>query len=367
LLAGVFVTLLGLSGSVILFRNDIHRAANSRLLWVETTGAPQRLEFQAGRVLGANPGARISFVRLPQDLHGTTQFFLEGNAPRDPRNKSVFVNPYTAEILGSEIQEVRWLNWLEDWHKNLFLGRTGRWLHGFIALFLLTLSLTGMVVWWPGRGHWKRAVVPNTSLRGWRLAFALHKSIGFWMFLFLTGFALTAVPLSWNVSKLVYWMTRSVPKNESRQRTSWKIGDPWHPLDDYVRKASETLPHGEATFVRLPSDRETVVTVGLRLPTDFRREGAQNTVELDPSTCAVLRVDRMAEAPRGERLLASASALHFGEFGVGSFGDLPTKIVWSVIGLAPGLLFVTGFVVWWSRDGRKVWIRRSDVGSGDET
>ena len=33
----------------------------------------------------------------------------------------------------------------------------------------------------------------------------------------------------------------------------------------------------------------------------------------------------------------------------GTFGALPVKILWSIGGLAPGILAVTGFLLWWKR------------------
>jgi len=34
---------------------------------------------------------------------------------------------------------------------------------------------------------------------------------------------------------------------------------------------------------------------------------------------------------------------------VGNFAGLPIKVLWAVLGLAPPLLFVTGFIMWWHR------------------
>ena len=35
------------------------------------------------------------------------------------------------------------------------------------------------------------------------------------------------------------------------------------------------------------------------------------------------------------------------------FGGLPVKILWSVLGVTPAVLFVTGLVVWWRPKNRK--------------
>jgi uncharacterized iron-regulated membrane protein len=46
------------------------------------------------------------------------------------------------------------------------------------------------------------------------------------------------------------------------------------------------------------------------------------------------------------------AALH-----VGGFGGLGVRIAWLILGLAPPLLFVTGFIMWWTRVVRTRWVR----------
>jgi len=51
-----------------------------------------------------------------------------------------------------------------------------------------------------------------------------------------------------------------------------------------------------------------------------------------------------------------ARSLRVGRFGAahtGNFGGWPVKVLWSVLGLVPALLFVTGALMWWTRVVRK--------------
>jgi cytochrome b subunit of formate dehydrogenase len=47
-----------------------------------------------------------------------------------------------------------------------------------------------------------------------------------------------------------------------------------------------------------------------------------------------------------QRILRWLSYLHFGEFGA---HDWPLKVIWILAGLAPAVLFVSGFIMWWNR------------------
>jgi uncharacterized iron-regulated membrane protein len=46
----------------------------------------------------------------------------------------------------------------------------------------------------------------------------------------------------------------------------------------------------------------------------------------------------------GDQILYWLARLHFGRF-----AGLPVKIIWTVFGLAPAVLFVTGTLMWWNR------------------
>jgi hypothetical protein len=50
----------------------------------------------------------------------------------------------------------------------------------------------------------------------------------------------------------------------------------------------------------------------------------------------------------GEALLLQLIQLHFGRF-----GGLGIRFLWVALGLLPTVLFVTGFVLWWTRVVRR--------------
>ncbi|MEH2120863.1 PepSY-associated TM helix domain-containing protein [Nostoc sp.] len=58
----------------------------------------------------------------------------------------------------------------------------------------------------------------------------------------------------------------------------------------------------------------------------------------------VLRVDNSLKASLGDKILNSFEPQHYG-----TFGGLPTRILYVFVGLAPLILFITGFVMWWDR------------------
>jgi len=58
------------------------------------------------------------------------------------------------------------------------------------------------------------------------------------------------------------------------------------------------------------------------------------------------------DPPLGDAILQWFGKLHFG-----NFGGIPIKILWTLFGLAPAFLFVTGGLMWWNRVLSKRWKR----------
>jgi len=59
----------------------------------------------------------------------------------------------------------------------------------------------------------------------------------------------------------------------------------------------------------------------------------------------------------GDKVLSWFAQAHFGRF-----AGIPVKIAWTVIGLAPAALFVTGMLMWWKRV-LKPWLGRKEFAS----
>lgn len=81
------------------------------------------------------------------------------------------------------------LSWLGDVHGRLLLGANGMMANAIGGFLTAGLCLTGLVVWWPGISRWKRALIVTGGV-GWkRLNFDLHSAMGFWTFglLFMWG------------------------------------------------------------------------------------------------------------------------------------------------------------------------------------
>ena len=92
------------------------------------------------------------------------------------------------------------VEWIVDLHENLLFGTNGRFVNGIGAIGLILLCLTGAIIWWPGIGHWRRALTVNWKSPFARLSWDLHSALGFWGFLFV---------LMWGISGLYFAFPQS--------------------------------------------------------------------------------------------------------------------------------------------------------------
>ena len=65
---------------------------------------------------------------------------------------------------------------------------------------------------------------------------------------------------------------------------------------------------------------------------------------LDQYTGEALAQPPAAGRTPGDAVMSWVAPLH-----VGGFGATGLKVAWLVLGLAPPILFVTGFLTWWTR------------------
>ena len=54
--------------------------------------------------------------------------------------------------------------------------------------------------------------------------------------------------------------------------------------------------------------------------------------------------DVSRQLPLGSRIMLTMSPLHYG-----TFGGAITRWIWILVGLVPGILSITGFLMWWNR------------------
>ena len=343
---GLYVIAISISGSILVFQQDFFDDTHQ-----PSDASEPRLSFGDA-------------VQLAGRAHPDDDLLYLDNRNRNPNVLSVLMGSFrrtqvvnvdraSGQIVDDSIRQQRHraLSFLEELHNQLLGGSTGERINGVGGGLLFLMSLTGSVLWWPGRKSWKRALTVMWRARWPRVTFDLHLAFGFWTLLFVAIWGITGLyfgfPLQFR--KAVAAFTPVVPMPED---SHWTPGQPVLPMDRFIDKAQGVFPGAELVFLTYGVQQENGAIVAiLSRNRAAPLEVARCIVYLQPSTGAVLGTEDSARWSWGDRVLMWAYTAHFGDF-----GGLFSKLIWCALGLVPAGLTVTGYLMWWNRVLKKKWV-----------
>ena len=192
IVAGLYVVVISISGSAIVFRREIESRVQKHFVITNEGRTLLSTEEIQQRARLAYPANEVLNIVDPQNPNRPYEVVLEiGNQ----RVKRLF-DPYTGVSLGDPESSIdRVFDWLADLHDNLLAGLTGRILNGLGSSLLVLLSLTGAVIWWPGIQNWRRSIRINWGARPARFNWDLHSAFGFWCYLFVLVWGISGICL----------------------------------------------------------------------------------------------------------------------------------------------------------------------------
>ena len=190
---GLYILMISLTGSVLVYSNELYRAATPEPIMSKGSGpllTDKQLTEAATRLY---PGYRVVKLGRAQDLDQAVEVQLRRG---DVIMRRLF-DPRSGRDVGKSVPTaIQLVSRLLDLHDNLLTGETGRRVNGIGAISLLSLSATGLVVWWPGIKTWRRSLSLHHGA-GWkRLIWDLHSMIGIWSLGFTLVFAVSGIYLA---------------------------------------------------------------------------------------------------------------------------------------------------------------------------
>lgn len=335
---GMFLVSAGLTGSVLVWRHEIDAFLHPELLRVEPGGERIPLEQVIEWVQAAYPGISIGQMRMPRSSSEVIRVISAGEEPIE-----ILVDPYRGEILGSRGETESFANALFHWHTSLLAGEPGHLVAGTAALLVLALVASGLVIWWPGLRRLRDGLVVKWRSNWKRQTFDLHRAGGFWSAVFLVVMAITGSSLIFPEAYMagLNALTRSPPRPAAPAINP--TGDPDVSLQVLVTRAGSVIPGGEVTVVTPPQGPAGPVVVRIMVPEELHPNG-RNFIYLHPQTGEVLRFEKALQAPVGTRSYNVLYPIHIGRWG--GFGS---RVLHSILGFVPLLLFVTGVLMWRNR------------------
>jgi uncharacterized iron-regulated membrane protein len=345
---GLYILLMSLTGVALVFHDEISEYSNRRLLQVDRPVSsdgvigPDEVRKLA---MALTPGHRFNSISFPEGPQGTYRIAME----KMKEFTFLYFHPQTGEHLGTVQQDTSFLRWLQLLHFNLLSGTTGRTVNGVGGLCLILLCLTGVPLWWQGLRRWMVGLKVGWRLSWKRLNWDLHSATGIYTFCFAALWGLTGAYFAF--------------PDAARAAVGWFL-----PVSPSVRALRTAKPRAEAaasaaahgtrvTMILFPEAQSLPARV-LVMPEDVPASAHhfRGEVFVDRASAKIVRTSLYQDATAGDVLIRWVVPLHFG-----TFGGLPIKILWLFLGLTPGLLAVTGTLMWWNRVASKKFAKRKQA------
>jgi uncharacterized iron-regulated membrane protein len=219
---GLYVVVVCLTGSVLVFRRELMRTfANRPQVSAHAPGQAQltddALTLAATRAYPAYTVEHIWHGR--RDTSPVDIWMHRG--PGGRTKIAHLFDPYNGADLGeTRPLGVRATDWLVSLHDDLLGGMTGRLVNGVGACLVTLLCLTGAIIWWPGAASWRRGLTVRWR-GGWqRINWDLHSAVGFWAFIAVFTWAVSGIYLAFPdpFTAVVDWLEPGDPLSRLPRR-----------------------------------------------------------------------------------------------------------------------------------------------------
>jgi uncharacterized iron-regulated membrane protein len=355
LFAGAILAMVGLTGSILVFWQDVDDWLNPSLRKVasqlngEAAFANLDAIFTATTtIMPAN--ASVSFGYYPRDNGAAYQLFYSVPRPelQGADQYLSFVDPYTAKVTG--IKLVKSAN---DWlprafmpfvfqlHYALLCGETGGLVLGIAAVLLLISVLTGLIVWWPLTGNWRQALSIKSNASIERFNHDLHKTAGFYSALMLLVLLISGIEFS--LPGQFHLLVNLFSSTTDRYALKSGVANHRRPLSltEVVNIVNTHYPEGRFDWIYNATEADSAFTLCKRDVKSLGRFIDRRCAVVDQYSGEVIWVQQPGNGTAGDLLIQWLWPLHSGQ----AFG-MTGRILVFLSGLVCPVLYVTGVIRW---------------------
>jgi uncharacterized iron-regulated membrane protein len=357
LFAGAVLAVAGLTGSILVFYQELDELLNPAKMTVAEQPAGQSAFRPIGEISTAAKqalpaGARMTFGYFPRNDGVAYHFFYDvpvAGTDGDVDKWHVFVNPYTARVTGKRLVKAAndWvprdlISFVFELHYQLLLSwEIGGIVVGTVALFLIASVLTGLILWWPLTGKWRGALTFKRNASSERFNVDLHRTSGFYSAIILLALLISGVYM--NLPNQFYTMVRFFSPAVDRYGVTSGPSRGRQPisLEDAVSVVQQRYPGGRLDWLYDAPDPDSAYTVCKHGLDHLDRFVGRCCVVVDQYTGEILHVQAPDAGTAGDYFVLWQWPLHSGQ----AFG-MTGRLLVLIAGLLCPILYVTGVIRW---------------------
>jgi len=349
IVAGIVILIMCVTGVLLAYEKQIiswadTRAYRSAPATAETRRLPvETVVAKAREARGTNPTA----ITLKSDSSAPAEIAFG-------RELTLFVNPYSGQILGEGSPLVRsFFRTVTDWHR--WLGAKGdnrnvaRAITGASNLGFLFLVISGFYLWWPR--NWNLKAVRNVTWFRRRLParardFNWHNTIGFWCApaLFLIVISAVVISYTW-AGNLVYRVVGETPpapranQPATAGNNSGPAADALTNIDGGWSIAEKQVGDWRSISLQLPTSASAPLTFNIDRGTGGQPQKRAQLV-LDRTSGAVTKWEPFSAYTRGRQLRSILRFTHTGEV-----AGIVGQTIAAIVSLGGAVLAITGLAL----------------------
>lgn len=347
LASGLIVFIVALTGSILVFEDEIDQFINPEFYKVSEIGHQKKPIDYAITILREHyliekiiriytfddPGRTIQI--MGKNSEGETQFFS--------------INPYTGKVIGSVMQNSRFFSVVTDLHRHILMDDIGKLITGYSCLMFVFILISGFFLWWPKKiKNLKQRLTVKWSASFKRINWDFHSTFGFYSCLFLLVIALTG--LTWSFEWLengVYYLADGTVKKTSTKLENPTKKDPQ--LDktlfyQSILSATDSIyPYKGNIQIRMPSDTINSILV-LKVNLEKNIPNRSSIAFFDKYTAENIQVKPYESFTQGDKIRRIIYPIH-----TGSIYGYPTKIIAFLVSLFAATSPITGLIIWLGR------------------
>jgi sulfite reductase (NADPH) flavoprotein alpha-component len=324
--AGLVLAFMGITGSMMVFEDEIMEALSPQARVEVAAAAPLSPDRLLSIIQSQLPQDRITALQIESDparAYAATVLRRPADGGRNPR---ILVNPYDGKLLG-EATGADFFGRVRSLHRYLTASGAsndvGRHITGIAAISAVFFALSGLYLRWPRRVFdWRSWLRLDFKLEGRSFYRMLHSVIGSWVAIVYIISALSGLWWSYDWYRNGVTALLAIDTTPAKPRASRAVAKPEAKPAAQAPPApvaiDGTLAAVQAVYgKRLASVLIVVPQPGRQvrarvLATDAGHDRALDDLQIDPNTGAVTKQLLYSELPPGEWIMANMDPIHTG-------------------------------------------------------
>ena len=348
IVSGIVVLIVALTGSLLVFEEELEHTFHSSFFYVEAPANTARLPLDQllANVQEQYPGYKSGSMEIEPEPDRSIIYLLQKGKGKDKANQLyVAINPYTGKIIEALPANKRFFTIVLQLHRYLCMGETGKIITSISCSIFVILIITGLVLWWPKRNARKQRLSVKWNASFKRLNWDLHSVFGFYIHLVLLAISLTGLVWSYKwVNGLLFYAFNgsskpekvTAPKSQAVKNTGIAY------FEQIYNTTNERLPYHGPVTIRFESDTVAIAASKYNMATST--SNTYDFLYFQAGTAKLVKERLHKNESAGMKARRMVYPIH-----TGSIYGWPTKIIALISSLVAASLPVTGLLIYLGR------------------